>query len=700
MVNTRGTPKMNMIQHASRTRLARGIAVFILFAAGWTARAEGRTATFSSTRALAANESFEIQIAGEGTRPIAVTVGKLDVSSLFERSAPDKLRYHGRGPALPAGPQTVTVFEVDDDGGWTQIGQFPVSFLSRLGFVSTKFEPSAEITGKGQFGAKTFPEEPTSDRDQFQDATTQLGMRTELVRPAFTVRGEAQMSGVTLQNEALRFGSEGERAPRLDLSGYRLDLQRGPVLLSVGHLNIGGSRHLISGFSSRGAAVTVGEGRTLSLQLAAMNGSNIVGWENALGLDNDQHRVYSATVGVETRPLKPGLLRLEYGYFLGSSQPISNFNQGAVVSAEKSRGNTFRVLSASPNGRFRFDGGYTISRFAAAFDPQLEEGLDVTPIRSERKDAHYADLTLGLLQARKIARTTATVGLTLRHERIQPQFRSLGTSVQADLQTDAGDVNFTLGPLSGTVGHMRTRDNLAGIASILTTHLDRSSANLTLSAPSLFGKNGVDARWAPMLTLQAESIHQFGSVLISEDFPIESIPDEVGWNAILGAEWQAGQWRIGTKVGRTNRDSQQVGSEQRDSVTDTTLLTLGWTASKPFSINGEVGFDSNENLEQSKTENALRWGANMTWTFFRDIAMAGSISNNRAWDSLDERDSDTIDSSLELSGGFKLSRADRRKGRLFVRWTNRRGDTFERAFGVRDIRRNQAFATGLTFSLF
>lgn len=677
--------------------------LFVLLSSGVFNVCDARTAkvTFPPSKPIAANEPFEIELEGEGSDPIVVTIGKLDITALFERPSPEKLRYHGRGPALPPGQQSLTVFEVDGAGSWTEIGQFPITFLSRRGFVSSKFEPTADVTSKGQFGENNTPDEGSADGDQFQGATSQLGLRTELVRPAFTVRGEAQVAGVTLQNEALRFGSEGEGAPRLDLSGYRVDLQRGSTLLSVGHLNIGGSRHLISGFSSRGAAVTVGEGRTVSLQLAAMNGSNVVGWSNALGLDDDEHRVYSATIGVETRPRNPGLLRLEYGYFLGSSKPVSGFNQGSVVSAEESSGSTFRVAAASTNSRFRLDTGYTISNFDDAFDPQLEEGLVVTPIEDETRDAHYADLTLGLLQGRKVGRTTATVGLTLRHEKIQPQFRSLGTSVQADLRTNAGDLNFSIGPLSGTAAHMQTRDNLAGIETILTTQTERSSVNLSLATPSIFSKDGVDARWAPVLTLQSEAIHQFGDVRVSEDFPAESIPDEVGWNALLGAEWQLGPWRVGGRVGRTNRDSQQVGSEQRDFITDTALMTLGWTAAtKPFSVNGELGFDSNESVEQAKTDDALRWGANMNWTFYRDIAFAGAISNNRAWDSLDERESENIDSSVELSAGFKLSRADRRKGRLFVRWTDRRGDTFERAFGSRDIRRNEAFATGLTFSLF
>jgi hypothetical protein len=42
-----------------------------------------------------------------------------------------------------------------------------------------------------------------------------------------------------------------------------------------------------------------------------MNGSPIVGWDNPTGLQQDENRIFSGTLGVELLPNRPGGLRIE-----------------------------------------------------------------------------------------------------------------------------------------------------------------------------------------------------------------------------------------------------------------------------------------------------------------------------------------------------------------------------------------------------
>lgn len=669
----------------------------------WAMHAQERVAKagYDGAKAIGANESFEILMEGADAPRVAVVLGKLDISSLFERPAPGRLRYSGRGPALPAGEQTVTVYDVDTAGAWTQIGQFPIRLLSPRGFLSTTFQPTADVTGAGQFGAQNKPVQEDRDRDQFQDATTQIGMRTELIRPTVTMKAEGQVAGVTNQNQALRFGSEGERAPRLDLSGYRVDLQRGSTLLSIGHLGIGAQRHLISGFQSRGVAVTVGEGRPVSLQIATLNGSSIVGWSNAFGLENAKHRVWSATVGVEARPRTPGLLRFELGLFQGSSLPLNGFNTGGVVTAETSRGGALRVASNALGGRLRFDGGYTTSRFGEAFDRQVEENLDVTPLETPTAEAHYADLSVDLLQNFKVgAATTASLTLNLHHDFIQPQFRSLGVPLQADLQLRAADVAFSVGEVTGTLASRRTRDNLGNLDSLLTTRTATDGLSVSMPLATMLGEGATQSSWYPTISVQAQLLHQFADVVPTDAFPIDSLPDQLSRNVAFAADWQISAWRIGGRLGRTTQDDRRSSSGIGDLETDTGALTFDWAPRPRFSFGGDVGLDRSRSEEQQKTDSVFRWAARTNWTVYKEVTLVGSITNIRGFDDLDQRDSDNLDSSLELSTGFRLSRADRRKGRVFVRWVDRRGDLLDRTFGLRDVRRNSAFATGITVSMF
>ncbi len=676
----------------------RALALTVLLAQSGALAAQERAASaaFSDLEWLAANAPFEIVLQGESLGSIAVMLDKLDITALFQRTSASRLRYHGRGPALPSGQHTISVYEVGANGGWTKIGQFPIRLLSPRGFATASFAPTADFASKRQFAEQHSPADNAPERGEFHDATTQIALRTELVRPTTTVRAEAQIAGVTHRNEALRFATEGSQAPKLDLAGYRIDLQRGFTVLSVGHVGTGTMRHLINGFQSRGVALKVGEGRPMSLELAVMNGSSVVGWSNALGLSSDRHRIWNATVGIEACRNAPGTLRFEYGYFQGSTRPLTGFNQGGVVTAEKSRGHALRVTSATVNNRVRLDAGYTVSRFESEIDEQVESGLVVTPIANETRDAYYADASFELLRNRKLGATTAGATLNLRFEDIEPLFRSLGASAQADVRTGAAELAFQIGSVSGTLAHVRARDNLAAIESILTTRTQRSALTLNVPIASILG-----ARWAPILSLQAEGFHQFGDgIPIGGDFAIENVPDLVSRNIVAGADWQIGSVRAGLRLGTTTQDNRQLGSELRDFVTDTSALAFGWTPSPAFSIGGELGLDRNESVEQQKIDSTLRWAANVSWAFYKELAFSGSISNVRAWDDLETRDSENIDGFLELSAGFRLSRVDRRKGRIFVRWTDRRADLIDRTFTLRDSRRSAALTTGLTLSLF
>lgn len=653
---------------------------------------------FPPGKPLRAHESFEIVLNGPDAARVAVLVGKLDISALFARTATGLL-YDGAGPALPAGDHTMTVYDIDAAGGWTQIGNFAVRFVSPRGFVTAKFEPTADVSGKGQFAERHTPTENSPERGEFQDATTQIGLRTELVRPAFTIRGNAQVTGVTHQAEALRFQTDGADAPRVDLSEYRADIQRGSIVLSLGHLNVGAQRHLINSFQSRGAAIRFGEGRPLSLELAALNGSNIVGWSNPLGLSHAKHRVWSATVGVEAQPQSPGLLRFEIGGFRGSSQPLSGFNEGSVVTAEVSRGATFRTISSTFGGRLRVDGAYTRSRFGEAFDREVEAGLEVTPVESRTADSRYVDVSVDLLQNRQFGSKSVTLTVNLRRDLVEPQFRSLGASLQSDLRSDSADVAFSVGAVAGTAATRRIRDNLGGIATILTTNIDASAFSLMIPVATMLVRDEKPARWAPTITVQGESTHERGDG-IPQGFTADSVPDRHGWNLVTAADWQVGTWRIGSRFGRTVIDNRQLGSETFDIATNTGAVSFDWEPAARLSLGGELGLDRNRSEAEEKTDSTFRWAARASWIVYRDVSVAGNLTNIRAWDDLELRDSENIDGALELSSGFRLSRADRRKGRIFIRWVDRRSDLIDRSFAMRDARSASAFATGISMSMF
>jgi hypothetical protein len=685
--------------------------VALALAGGLSARAFADdvtiTAGFPPERYLPSNTPIELRLnramsAAEGR--LALFVDTTDVTALFT-ATPEKLVYQGERYPLPAGDHTIVAWLVSPEGSWKEVGRFPFKAVSRRGFSKASITPTADLTEKGQLTESHRPDQNAPGRSTFQDGTMQMTIRTDHERPGLAIHSEGQITGVTFRNEALRFGEKRNNAPLIDLSTYRVDVRRGSTVLSVGHLGYGSLRHLVNGFSSRGVALKLGEGKTFSFQLAVLNGSNIVGWDNFLGLGRDQHRMVGATIGAELIPSRPGGLRVETTLFSGSLLPLSGFNQGSVQTAEKSRGGGIRVQTTLPNQRLTVDAGFTGSRFLEARDEEVEGGLAVTPIPSRTRRANYVDASLVLLQSRALGKrkTITNLSLNVHHERIEPLFRSVGVSLQSDLQSDSVDLSWGLGPFTTQLAHTWTHDNLAGIATILTTRTQRSA--LTIGAPlaAVFGASGRRASILPLVAIQLDQTHQRGSGLPpNSDFEPVHLPDQLSTNGLASLSWQLGRFQLGVRAGKTFQDNRQTGRERADFDTATNAITLGFAASQRLNLSFDASREENGSKEDGRRDRRNRFGSNLSWTIFGQTAIAGNISHTLGDNNLRTSSQRGTEGFLELASGFHLSggAAQKRQGRVFVRFSDRRARSNDLVFGTRSDNQGGAVTSGLTFSLF
>jgi hypothetical protein len=664
-------------------------------------------AGFPADQYLRSNTPIELRLSRaleSSDGRLALFVDHTDVTALFT-ALPDRVIYQGERYPLPAGKHEVIAYLVSPEGSWKEIGRFPIKALSSRGFSKAVIAPAASLTEKGQLSETHRPDQNAPARDSFQDGTMQVTIRSEHARPAFTVRSEGQITGVTFRNEALRFRDKQHKAPRIDLSSYRLDLQRGSTVLSIGHLGYGSLRHMVNGFSSRGIALKFGEGKPLSLQLAVLNGSSIVGWDNFLGLAENQHRVLGATAGAELIPSRPGGLRLEATIFSGSVLPLSGFNQGSVQTAEKSRGAGLRLQATLLSRRLTFDAGAAGSRFFRARDEQVEGGIAVTPIPSRTRRADYLDASLLLLQNRAVGKRKTSTNLTLsvHHERIEPLFRSVAVSVQADLQTDSLDLTWGIGPVTTQLAHTRSRDNLAGIETILTTKTRRNALALGAPLAAVFGASGITASFLPTVAVQLDQTHQFGfRVPPNSDFEKTHLPDQVSTNGTAALSWQVGRFQVGYRAGKTRQDNRQVGRERADFDTATNAVTLGFAPGEKFSVNFDLSREENHSVEERRRDRRERYGVNATWTMFGQTAISGNLSQTRGRNNLRTSDQRGTDVFVELASGFRLARgtAPKRQGRVFVRYADQRARSNDIVFGIRSDNQRGTVTSGLTLSLF
>jgi hypothetical protein len=279
-----------------------------------------------------------------------------------------------------------------------------------------------------------------------------------LGRSGWQLTTQANVLGVTEETQRLRFGELQLEAPAVDLSDYRVQLTRGPAQLSLGNLSVGSHRFLLNGFSSRGVSGRLQAGRVATLDAAMLNGTSVVGWGNPFGLAQPEHRMSSVVLGLELIPERPGGLHIDLNGFDGSVLPLASFNQGAATDAETSRGMGAQFAISDAGQRVRITGGIAQSRFRNPADPLLEFDTTVVAVQPTTRTARFAQMDLQILRGLALLRSfPLSVATAARHERIDPLYRSVGTSVQADVENNAADLNVSFGALAlnGTISAAR-----------------------------------------------------------------------------------------------------------------------------------------------------------------------------------------------------------------------------------------------------
>lgn len=664
---------------------------------------EGLTITpsFDNTRWVGPHETIELRLSHPVDEKLAVFIGKRDVTTLFEAS-PSLLRYRTGVPPLPAGEQEIIVYAITSSGPWQELGRFPMRVLTRRGFEKAMTKPSLDLTNKGQVAQEQNPPQSASSRDTYQDLTAQTGIVTELQRGDFSLRAQANATGVSYINEALRFGQKADDAPRYDLASYKVELQKGMTSLAFGHVGFGNERHLINGFSSRGTVLTIGVGRPVSLALAAMNGTSIVGWDNILGFDQQQHRIYSATLGFELIPSRPGGARVEATLLDGSLLPFNAFTQNAVKSSEKSRGQALRVLLSDRNQRVTVDAGWARSHFIPQRDAELEDGLPVTPLSEPRRDARYVDVSLALVRSRPIGKQSASLSASLTYDRVDPLFRSVAASLQADYQRAAVTLNGSLGPLTMQFSQANSEDNLDDIRSILKSKTRQQTVNLGLSLASLFGAHK-GARFIPTLTATASKTHQYGAFLPENSgFSETHVPDQMSLSADTALEWQLSKVRFGARGSYSNQDNRQPGRTAADFKSNAGTLFVSFSPISRIDLALEAARERQKNIENKTQDDTNRYGITAAWRIFGEVALAANYSETFGRDRARTNERRSSDSYAELSSGFKLwrSRQNQNSSRLFLRYSNRSSSTFDRLFDISNENDGWSLTSGVNVSVY
>lgn len=647
---------------------------------------EGGGAPVDSTplRAIARWDSAQYvssraPIAFELTRPLgagerlALVVGSHDVSGAL-RLQGRRAEYVPAALRLPSGATEAVAYVVTADGRWAEAGRAPLRVRTRTGLDEGGLTPSADLASTGQLDQFVAKGAPPPDRRAYQDLTLRLGLSGRALRDGWEVMLQSNAVGASERTQRLRYGERQDRAPTVDLSDYQVQLRRGGARAAIGNISVGANRYLLSGFGSRGVTAGVQLHPAVSIEASAVNGTNVVGWDNLLGVSDGDHRMLSTGIALEFIPSRPGALHVDVQALDGSLLPRTGYTQGAVTDAERSRGYGWQVSMSDPQQRVRLGAGVSQSRFRNPSDPLLAGDTTIVAVRSERRQARYGELGLQLLRDVKvIGSTRASLGATARHERIDPLYRSVGAWVQGDQQQDGADLTATIGALSIQGAYSRGRDNLADIPSILTTHTTRRA--LTLAAP-IGGLLGLGSRaWLPVAGFAWEGTAQAGDgVPVNSDFQATHVPDQFNRVRSASLAWSPTRFSLSYRWNESMQDNRQVGRERADLRTRVHGVQLGLNGIPRFTPALEGSVERQQVFETGVQARTSRVGTLWQSQLTRTLAFNGNVSHMWSFDPFAQRRTRNLELQGELSQGFTLYRAadGGTQGRVWLRYARTR----------------------------
>ncbi len=629
---------------------------------------------------------------------LAILIGDVDLTDLFSAQGttftyrPDSIPY-------PSGSQDMVVYLVTATGDWTRLSQVSLRFTGRLGFSKSEIQPRVDVGVSSQVAEGHSPDENRPPRSTYADFNGQFDLSTEHVRRRLILRGRMNVLGFSNQQQALRFGTEGQQAPLVDLSSYLVEVEYSPVKFSLGHVAEGTQRHLINSFSSRGMRLDWDIASQVDLSVAWVNGSDIVGWGNIVGLSDRDHEVVAGTLGIDFFK-RPGTVRLETTLMDGSVLPISDFNQGVVNDAEENKGFGFRLLASDPSDRFRFDGGFARSEYTNPDDPSLDQGQDVVPVVQTTDSAYYIDASGDLFRNIDVgASKSATLTVAYRRERVDPLFRSLAAYSQSDSAENLWEVRGNVAEVNYQVLYSRAENNLDDIASILKTKTRRTSANSSAAlGPLIAGLSEPSSFW-PNVNYSFDRTHQFGDSLpVGGGFNPSHIPDQVSTNHLAGADWQFRRFNVSYNFNHSFQDNKQPGRELSDFSNTVNSFRIGVTPHDRVSFGFDISLERAENQEFAEVMKTRRLGANLNWATSRSSDFVLFFSRTKTFDDLDVRENRNTVFDVQWSIG--LPPLERARARYFIRFNKTIGDTLDRFFGLDESLESWTLNMGFNVSLF
>jgi hypothetical protein len=563
------------------------------------------------------------------------------------------------------------------------------------------FVPKLTFNLKSQLFDSRTADAASLPRPPFLSVNFTGGLATENQIDKTKVKTKFTVIGATFQPDTFQFKELQGRAPQFDLSEYAIETNDGNNQFSVGHLCFGNHPFLLSNLCTRGISAKVKLNEFSDLSAAQISSTGIVGFDNILGIGQSENRLDSMVLGFQVAQNQASGVRLETTWMNGSRAPIASFNVGEVADAEQSEGVGIRLVGGDDTGRLKADAGFANSTFTnpAPRDPQLTGGATVVPLQSATKSAWYAEASYDLLKNIPIEKDrTLSASINVRTERIDPQFGTLGATLQADrLQTQYA-LNLDIAGATAQFQQNFSEDNLSRIPTLLTTNNRNTNINLTFPLQA-FLKN--QSPFLPTISYGLQQTQQNGSIVAAAGGGFNNtsqIPNQFNTTNKVGLDWKIGDWTLNYKYTTAFQDNRQVGRENADTRNITHLISTDWQVNPQLRLNLGYNFVNANNTEQGITRLTNSPTLGLSWEFMPSLLFAFNYNHSEDSDTIGQAFNRAESLGLLLTWNFKLNSLGREfPGSTFLRYD--KGITLNRnAPNINTNATIESISTGLSLS--
>jgi hypothetical protein len=633
--------------------------------AGSAPKSNGVEAVFSAAgRTLAPTETVSwtfAQAPQVGDGQFAVMAGIEDVSPNCRWVSPTQLDCVFAAMPMPLGAIEMKFFIVSPDNQWQELAKasFTVEGATQsqpaLADKPNVFTPSLIVGAKAQVYESHSAGALAPLRPTYHDATLQAGLQTENYGSDWSTKAQINIVGSSYHPEAVNFGAQGFNAAKVDIANYLVGATSqgslGLSSVSLGNVQSGNHPLLANGIAHRGALLSQKFNERFDVNVAVQNGSAIVGAPNILGLADNEHRLSTASVGVELLE-RVGGLRVEATGFQGVVKPVLTGNVSTLQDAEQSKGVGLRLKAQNAEASLRGDVGLARSTYT----PKGDSVLNILPGPTSTASAWYGDVAYDVLKNADFIKDFP-LGLTVQAKRefANRGYKSIGAGQAGDYVSDMLSFNSSLGAISSQFQLGQRADNVDNSAAFLKNR--SRTMNFTLTVPLAQLIDGAKPPlWAPALNVTVgRNRTAADTAFIPFPQTIANLPNMTARNSGLGLNWTIDKVALGYTFARTAQDNQQVGMEAMDLLDTAHNVTLNFPFNDAVSLTNAVGVRQSKRLDTGVINRGTTAQMGVNWVVGDRYTMTGSTSYSFDRDSAATVSNKTVQLQMQLLKQFDVS---------------------------------------------